>query len=174
MTFEPGHSWIYKIVHTVKIQISLCILAVTDSLPCPNEKFFGPGVVCRWASWFASSLRLSTHQLQVFLHPGSLINSVEPLTLSIVTEVNKRKIPIHPHLQILSELLLLLRCTKPRIIYFPLTLWFKPLTCEDNPISVFTYKSRHKKTCLCHMRMTKEQISLCIRTVWSAPLLLTA
>ena len=29
----------------------------------------------------------------------------------------------------------------------------------------------HKKTCLCHMRTTKVQISLRICTVWSAPLL---
>ena len=33
---------------------------------------------------------------------------------------------------------------------------------------------RQEKTCLCHMRTTKAQISLCIRTVWSAPLLFAA
>ena len=32
----------------------------------------------------------------------------------------------------------------------------------------------HEKTCFCHMRTTKAHISLCIRTVWSAPLLFTA
>ena len=32
----------------------------------------------------------------------------------------------------------------------------------------------HEKTCLCHMRPTKVQISLRIRAVWSAPLLFTA
>ena len=30
---------------------------------------------------------------------------------------------------------------------------------------------RHEKTCLCHVRTTKAQISLRIRAVWSAPLL---
>ena len=33
---------------------------------------------------------------------------------------------------------------------------------------------RHEKTCLCHMRTTKAQISLRIRAVWSAPLLFAA
>ena len=33
---------------------------------------------------------------------------------------------------------------------------------------------RHEKTCYCHMRTTKAQISLHIRAVWSAPLLFTA
>ena len=32
----------------------------------------------------------------------------------------------------------------------------------------------HKKTCFCHMRTTKAQINLCIRTVRSAPLLFAA
>ena len=32
----------------------------------------------------------------------------------------------------------------------------------------------HEKTCLCHMRTTKAQISLRIRAVWSAPLLFAA
>ena len=32
---------------------------------------------------------------------------------------------------------------------------------------------RQEKTCLCHMRTTKAQISLHIRAVWSAPLLFT-
>ena len=32
----------------------------------------------------------------------------------------------------------------------------------------------HEKTCLCHMRTTKTQISLRIRAVWSAPLLFAA
>ena len=36
-------------------------------------------------------------------------------------------------------------------------------------------ESRHEKTCLCHMRTTKAQISdLRIRAVWSAPLLSAA
>ena len=33
---------------------------------------------------------------------------------------------------------------------------------------------RHEKTCVSHMRTTKVQISLCIRAVWSAPLLFAA
>ena len=33
---------------------------------------------------------------------------------------------------------------------------------------------QHQKTCFCHMRTTKAQIVLCIRAVWSAPLLFTA
>ena len=33
---------------------------------------------------------------------------------------------------------------------------------------------RHEKTCSCHMRTTKAQISLRIRAVWSAPLLFAA
>ena len=32
-----------------------------------------------------------------------------------------------------------------------------------------SYEPRHEKTCLCYMRTTKVQISLRIRTVWSAP-----
>ena len=32
----------------------------------------------------------------------------------------------------------------------------------------------HEKTCLCHMRTTKVQVSLHICTVWSAPLLFAA
>ena len=38
----------------------------------------------------------------------------------------------------------------------------------------FTYEPRHEKTCLCHMRTTKVQISLRIHAVWSAPLLFAA
>ena len=37
-----------------------------------------------------------------------------------------------------------------------------------------TYEPRHEKTCLCHMRTTKAQISLRIHAVWSAPLLFAA
>ena len=40
--------------------------------------------------------------------------------------------------------------------------------------SGLTHEPRHEKTCLCHMRTTKVQISLCICTVWSAPLLFAA
>ena len=36
------------------------------------------------------------------------------------------------------------------------------------------FETRHDKTCFCHMRTTKEQISLHIRAVWSAPLLFAA
>ena len=36
------------------------------------------------------------------------------------------------------------------------------------------YEPRHDKTCLCFMRTTKTQISLRIRAVWSAPLLLAS
>ena len=36
------------------------------------------------------------------------------------------------------------------------------------------YEPHHEKTCVGHMRTTKAQISLSIRTVWSAPLLLAA
>ena len=35
-------------------------------------------------------------------------------------------------------------------------------------------ESRHEKICLCHLRTTKAQISLCIHAVWSAPLLFAA
>ena len=38
----------------------------------------------------------------------------------------------------------------------------------------FRYEPRHEKTCLCHLRTAKVQISLCIHTVWSAPLLFVA
>ena len=38
----------------------------------------------------------------------------------------------------------------------------------------FTYKPRHEKTCLGHMRTTKAQINLRIRAVWSASLLFAA
>ena len=40
-----------------------------------------------------------------------------------------------------------------------------------------TNEPHHKKTCFCHMRTTKAQISLAdlrIRAVWSAPLLFAA
>ena len=40
--------------------------------------------------------------------------------------------------------------------------------------SVNSFEPRHEKTCFCHMRITKVQISLRIRAVWSAPLLFTA
>ena len=33
-----------------------------------------------------------------------------------------------------------------------------------------THEPRHEKTCFCHMRTTKAQISLRIRAVWSAPI----
>ena len=36
------------------------------------------------------------------------------------------------------------------------------------------YEPHHEKTCLCHMRTTKVQISMSICAVWSAPLLFTA
>ena len=36
------------------------------------------------------------------------------------------------------------------------------------------FEPRHKKTCICHMRTTKAQISMRIRAVWSAPLLFAA
>ena len=36
------------------------------------------------------------------------------------------------------------------------------------------FEQRHEKTCLCHMRITKVQISLPICAVWSAPLLFAA
>ena len=47
-----------------------------------------------------------------------------------------------------------------------------PVTWFRAFISVFwdAYEPRHEKTCLCHMRTTKAQISLRIRAVWSAPL----
>ena len=37
-----------------------------------------------------------------------------------------------------------------------------------------TNEPRHEKTCFCHMRTTKAQISLRIRAVWSPPGLFTA
>ena len=37
-----------------------------------------------------------------------------------------------------------------------------------------TFEAHHEKTCSCHMRTTKAQISLCIRAVWSVPLLFAA
>ena len=37
--------------------------------------------------------------------------------------------------------------------------------------AAYTCEPRHEKTCLCHMRTRKAQISLRIRAVWSAPLL---
>ena len=39
---------------------------------------------------------------------------------------------------------------------------------------IWLYETRHEKTCLCHMRTTKGQISLHIRAVWSGPLLFAA
>ena len=38
----------------------------------------------------------------------------------------------------------------------------------------FFIEPRHEKTCVCHIRTTKGQISLRIHAVWSAPLLFTA
>ena len=40
----------------------------------------------------------------------------------------------------------------------------------DNRI-ISLSETDHEKTCLCQMRPTKTLISLCIRTIWSAPLL---
>ena len=49
------------------------------------------------------------------------------------------------------------------------------LTVKINKIQTSEkYEPRHEKTCLCHMRTTKAQISLHIYTVWSAPFLFTA
>ena len=42
------------------------------------------------------------------------------------------------------------------------------LTCQ------IIYEPRREKTCFCHMRTTKAQISLRIRAVWSTPLLFAA
>ena len=39
---------------------------------------------------------------------------------------------------------------------------------------ILIHEPRREKTCLCHMRTTKAQISLRIRVVWSAPLLFAA
>ena len=39
---------------------------------------------------------------------------------------------------------------------------------------ILQYQPRHDKTCFCHIRTTKAQISLRIRAVWSAPLLFAA
>ena len=39
---------------------------------------------------------------------------------------------------------------------------------------LLVYEPCHQKTCFCHMRTTKVQISLRIREVWSAPLLFAA
>ena len=38
----------------------------------------------------------------------------------------------------------------------------------------YLYEPRHEKTCFCHMRTTKTQISLRIHAVWSAPLFFAA
>ena len=38
------------------------------------------------------------------------------------------------------------------------------------PVLFIIIEPRHEKTCLCHMRTTKVQISLRIRAVWSASL----
>ena len=46
-------------------------------------------------------------------------------------------------------------------IYFALKMWY-------------SYRPCHKKTCLCHMRTAKTQISLRIRAVWLASLLFAA
>ena len=45
---------------------------------------------------------------------------------------------------------------------------------QENGSLNFKYEPRHEKTCFCHMRITKAQISLRIRAVWSAPLLFAA
>ena len=41
-------------------------------------------------------------------------------------------------------------------------------------LDLIKYETHLEKTCLCHMGTTTAQISLCIRTVWSAPLLFAA
>ena len=41
-------------------------------------------------------------------------------------------------------------------------------------VSFRCHEPRHEKTCFCHVRTTKLQISLRICAVWSAPLLVTA
>ena len=38
----------------------------------------------------------------------------------------------------------------------------------------YMYEPHHEKTCFCHMRTTKAQISLRIRAIWWVPLLLAA
>ena len=45
----------------------------------------------------------------------------------------------------------------------------------NNTLLIYiVYETSHEKTCLCHMRTTKAQISLSIRAVWSAPLFFAA
>ena len=53
-------------------------------------------------------------------------------------------------------------------------LWSVDSDVQTDPAFHNTYEPRHEKTCLCKMQTTKAQISLRMRTVWSAPLLFTA
>ena len=46
-----------------------------------------------------------------------------------------------------------------------------PEICE---ITHVLHELGHEKTCLCNMRTSKAQISLCIPAVWSVPLLFAA
>ena len=52
--------------------------------------------------------------------------------------------------------------------------WSDYADMQADVTSLSTYEPRHEQTCLWHMRTTKAQISLRIRTVWLAPLLFAA
>ena len=52
--------------------------------------------------------------------------------------------------------------------------WICIIPLDRYRLAKCAYEPRHEKTWLCHMRITKAQISLRVGTVWSAPLLFAA
>ena len=59
-------------------------------------------------------------------------------------------------------------------VYFSLITQIKYSQSQNNMTKVIKMSQAMRKCVLCHMRTTKVQISLRIRTVWSAPLLFAA
>ena len=69
----------------------------------------------------------------------------------------------------MSWLILRARATSGLSCYC--NLWTQTLVNQIIFRLLFWYEPPHEKTCFCHMRTTKVQISLRSRAVWSAPLL---
>ena len=100
-------------------------------------------------------------QKSTYLWPPSRMNNIKWLQILLVSKTD--------NVYTKYEILILWHCT--------LEWWSIPgLALEPywTTNEIKTYQPCHDKTSLCHMQTTKVQISLLIRTVWSAPLLFAA
>ena len=87
---------------------------------------------------------------------------------------------LHASDSLISFVFLMCRSEKQNACCRLISIKLLHVTCKPHILmtflgySMFLIETRHEKTCLCHMRPTKAQISLRIRAVWSAPLLFAA